>query len=87
MLQIVKPPHSRNPWRLLWCGQPLADVGFPRRKDAAACVAQLLPLADWTQHPDTWDPQARAAVVAVLQAVPSVQELERLRQRPPRSPG
>jgi hypothetical protein len=81
MLTVIKTTHSRNPWRLAWNGQPLEDVSFPRRRDALECVAQLRLLADWTQHPDTWDAASRAAVWAVLQAVPSVVELERLRAR------
>jgi hypothetical protein len=80
MLDVIRTTHSRNPWRLAWQGQPLEDVGFARRRDARACQRQLLALADWTVHPDTWERATRCAVVAVLEAVPSVQELERLRQ-------
>ena len=81
MLDVIRTTHSRNPWRLAWKGQPLEDVNFPRLRDARAVQQQLLQLADWTVHPDTWDSATRCAVVAVLEAVPSVQELTRLRWR------
>lgn len=81
MLDVIRTTHSRNPWRLAWKGQPLEDVSFPRLREARAVQRQLLALADWTQHPDTWDCATRCAVVEVLERVPSVLELTRLRWR------
>ena len=81
MLDVIRTTHSRNPWRLAWKGQPLEDVGFARLRDARQGQKPLLARADWTVHPDTWDTETRCAVVAVLEAVPSVQELTRLRWR------
>lgn len=81
MLAVIKTTHSRNPWRLAWHGQVVADVHFRTRREAQTACRDLLTLADFAvAGPEAWAPAIRARVAAYVASLPCVQELERLRQ-------
>lgn len=84
---MIKTTHSRNPWRLAWHGRLLQDVWFATQRQAQTACRDLLTLADFAlPGPEAWSPDVYARVAAYVRALPSVQELERVR-RERRAPG
>ena len=81
MLTVIRTTHSRNPWRLAWHGQLVADLHFRTQREAFAACRDLCTIADFAvPGPEAWAPAIRAQVAAYVASLPCVQELEQLRQ-------
>ena len=81
MLTVIRTAHSRNPWRLAWHGQVVADLHFRTQREAQTAARDLMTIADFAlPSPEAWAPHVRSQVAAYVASLPCVQELERLRQ-------
>lgn len=83
MLTVIRTTHSRNPWRLAWHGQPVADVHFRTQREAQTAARDLMTIADFGRPgPEAWCPAIQERIAAYINALPCVQALDDLRRHP-----
>lgn len=84
-LTIKRLNYSHNPWRI-GLETPggvrvIAEMSFARKRDAVPILEALQALnAPWGEPPETWPRAVLEAARAIKASVPSVLQLERMRQ-------